>query len=254
MSTTTGRSAPANLPLSQRGRGDVSRTSPRLQCRNGLRRDRDVPDLGAVLASAVEVAAAGRDEVVPAGEVKAVRGVLGRVDVVMALDPGEAAVDQAWEQLLEADDGPRVRERRHATVRADQLDRLQRRQPDPRDVSGRVLADDRVERRVVGRHVPGLEERRREMRPAERTTLRELEHPLEGDAVAEGLEALDHELDAAAAVLAEPAQAVLERRIRGIEEVAEDVHVAPFGLRVQLRRGDDADSQRVARGDRLTDA
>jgi hypothetical protein len=92
------------------------------------------------------------------------------------------------------------------------------------------------------------------MRPAERTALRELEHPLERDAVAEYPKALDHELDAAAAVLAEPAQTVLERRIRGIEEVAKDVHVAPLGLGVQLRRGDDADAERRARRDRLADA
>ena len=89
------------------------------------------------------------------------------------------------------------------------------------------------------------------MRPAERAALRDLEHPLERDRVPERVQLLDHELDAAAAVLAQPAQPVLERRVRRIDEIAEDMDVAPLGLGIQLCRWDHTHAERGALCDGL---
>src|ERR671937_1825608 len=77
---------------------------------------------------------------------------------------------------------------------------------------------------------------------------------VERERIAEAVEVLHHELDAPSAVLAEPAQAVLERAIGRVEEVAEDVHVAPARLRVQLDRRDDPDADALALSDRLRHA
>src|SRR5439155_10953423 len=78
------------------------------------------------------------------------------------------------------------------------------------------------------------------MRPAECAAFGDLDDALERDRVAEAVEFLDHQLDTTAAILAKPAQAFFERRIGGIQEIAQHVDVAPARFGVQLYRGDDA--------------
>ena len=121
-----------------------------------------------------------------------------------------------------------------------ELDRLNWREPDTRDVCRRVLRDEGVERLVEGPHVALLEQGLSDVRASKRATLRDLEHAIEIDRVAEPVQLLDHELDATASVLAEPSQPVLECRVRRINEVPEDVRVSPLGLGVELGRWDDA--------------
>jgi len=60
-----------------------------------------------------------------------------------------------------------------------------------------------------------------------------------------------HQLDAPPPVLPEPTETVLEHGVRRVEEVAEDVDVAPLGLRVELGRWDHAHAETLPRGDRL---
>src|SRR5207247_8482217 len=50
-------------------------------------------------------------------------------------------------------------------------------------------------------------------------------------------------------VLAQPAEPVLERRVGRVEEVAEDVNVAPLRLRVELGRRDDPNTEPLPRRD-----
>ena len=76
-----------------------------------------------------------------------------------ALDGGQ--------ELIETDGCEWMRQRRHAAVRAHELDRLERRETDTRHVRGRVLGDEGGERGVVRGHVTGLEQRLRYVRPAE---------------------------------------------------------------------------------------
>src|SRR5438445_359253 len=123
--------------------------------------------------------------------------------------------------------------------------------PPPRDgiarrtASGTCSAPPRLEicdcrRRLEGPHVALLEQGLSDVRASKRATLRDLEHAIEIDRVAEPVQLLDHELDATASVLAEPSQPVLECRVRRINEVPEDVRVSPLGLGVELGRWDDA--------------
>ena len=102
--------------------------------------------------------------------------------------------------------------------------------------------------------MPRLEQRLRKVRSSEGTALCDLLHALQGDGVAKPVEVLDHELDAPSAVLAQPAHALLERRVIRINEVRQDMRVAPFRLGVELRRRDHPDAQALALGDRLGDA
>src|SRR5438067_6017749 len=139
-----------------------------------------------------------------------------------------------------------MRERGHAAVLSHERHGLDGTEPDARDVRGRVLREKRVERRVVARDVALLEERLREMGPPERTTLRDLEDTREVHGIAQRVQVSDHELYATSAVLAEPAETVLERRILRIDEVAEHVRVAPLGFGVELGRRDDTDTEASA--------
>ena len=91
------------------------------------------------------------------------------------------------------------------------------------------------------------------MRTSERSALRDLENACEVHGVVERVQLFDHELDAPATVGAEPAEAVLERAIRRIDEVPEHVRIAPLGLGVELRRRDDAYAEVPARGLGLRD-
>src|SRR5213082_1777469 len=124
-----------------------------------------------------------------------------------------------------------MRERGHAAVLSHERHGLDGTEPDAR---GRVLREKRVERRVVAFDVALLEQRLREMGPPERTTLRDLEDTHEVHGIAQRVQVPDHELYATSAVLAEPAETVLERRILRVDEIAEHVRVAPLGFGVEL--------------------
>src|SRR3989442_5728923 len=248
MRMTTGRSAPATsgAPFHERRWYPLRVLAARLQRGDRLGRHENAAEVRPMLAAAVKIAATGRDQSVRLREPEELRRRSRGSFAVIPLDPGQACRDQTRQQLFEAEHGPRMRERGHTAVGAHELDGFERRQADARNVRRRILRDERVERVVVALHVALLEERLREVRPAERAALRDLEHPRERDRVAERVQLLDHERDAAAAVLAQPAQAVLERRVRGIDEVAEDVDVAPLGLGVQLGRWDHTHAERGA--------
>src|SRR5438067_2258547 len=146
-----------------------------------------------------------------------------------------------------------MRERGHAAVLSHERHGLDGTEPDARDVRGRVLRERRVERRVVAFDVALLEQRLREMGPPERTTLRDLEDTHEVHGIAQRVQVPDHELYATSAVLAEPAETVLERRILRIDEIAEHVRVAPLGFGVELGRRDDPNTEVLARGGGLRD-
>src|SRR5205085_11724582 len=77
--------------------------------------------------------------------------------------------------------------------------------------------------------------------------LRDRHDTFERDRMAETIQVLDHQLDAAPAILAEPSQPLLERAVRGIKEIPENVCVAPLRLRVQLDRRDDPNAEALAR-------
>src|SRR5438105_323609 len=139
-----------------------------------------------------------------------------------------------------------MRKRGHAAVLSHERHGLDGTEPDARDVRGRVLREKRVERRVVAFDVALLEERLREMGPPERTTLRDLEDTREVHGIAQRVQVSDDELYATSAVLAEPAETVLERRILRIDEIAEHVRVAPLGFGVELGRRDDPDTEVLA--------
>src|SRR5438876_6694626 len=124
---------------------------------------------------------------------------------------------------------------------------LDRGEPHARNVRRRVLREQRVERLVVARDVAPLEERLCEMGPSERATLRDLQDTGEIHRVAERVQFFDHELDAAPSVLAQPAETRLEGRVPRIDEVTEDVRVAPLGFGVELRRWNDLYAERAAR-------
>src|SRR5438046_6894892 len=141
-----------------------------------------------------------------------------------------------------------MRERGHAAVLSHERHGLDGTEPDARDVRGRVLREKRVERRVVAFDVALLEQRLREMGPPERTTLRDLEDAHEVHGIAQRVQVPDHELYATSAVLAEPAETVLERRSLRIDEIAEHVRVAPLGFGVELGRRDDPDTEALAGG------
>src|SRR5438128_9413297 len=140
---------------------------------------------------------------------EAARRGLRCVLAVVALDSGEARRDELREQVLKGENRAGMRERRHPAVIADQRDRFERRQTDPRDVGGRILRDDRRESLVVAPHVALFAERLREVGAPEGAALSDLEDTLERDRVAEAIQLLDHELDAPATVLPQPPQALL---------------------------------------------
>src|SRR5712692_5608831 len=169
MRRTTGRSAPAiSPPVPQPV--EWYRSPPRLvglQRGNAFRWHENAAEVGAVLATPVEIAAAGGHEVVAHGQTQALRRERRGVRGVVALDTSKTRFDQLRQQSLEVDNGPGMRERGHASVRARERDRLERRETDARDVCGRVLADERVERAVVRRHVTRFEERLGQMRSAQ---------------------------------------------------------------------------------------
>ena len=173
---------------------------------------------------------------------------------VVALDANETSPGELRQHAFEIDDGAGMRERGDAAVLAHERDRLEWCEPDARHVRGRVLADERVERAVVGRHVARLEERLCEVRPAERPALGDLAHPIERDRVSEGVQLLHHQRDAAPAVLTQPAEPFLERVVLRVDEIPEHVDVSPLGFGVQLGGGDHPKAAALALRDRLGDA
>src|SRR6266566_2409094 len=256
MRRTTGRSAPAiSSPLPQPV--EWYRSPPRLvglERGNAFRRHENASEVGAVLTAAMEIAATGGHELVAHAQTQTLRGERRRVRGVVALDAQETSPDELRQQAFETLDGAGMRERRDAAVLAHERDRFERCEPDARDVRGRVLADERVERAVVGRHVAGLEERLRQMGPPECPTLRDLAHPIERDRVSEAVQLLHHQLESASAVLAQPAEPYLERVVLRIDEIREYVDVSPLGFGVQLGRGDHANAAALALRDRLRHA
>src|SRR5438132_1003135 len=83
-------------------------------------------------------------------------------------------------------------------------------------------------KRLRGRHMARLEERLSEMRPAESPALGDLTDSVKRDRVAEGVQLLHHQRDATSAVLTQPAEPLLERIVLRIDEIREDMDVAPL--------------------------
>src|SRR5256885_3364337 len=225
-----------------------------LQMLDRLRRDEHATQIGAVLAAAMEVTAARWDEIEFVREREAARGHLGRVRPVVGLDAGQTNRDQLRQQRIETDHRPGMRERWDPAVLPHKRYGFKGIEPDARDIGRRVLGDKRVECIVVAWDVALLEERLREVWAAERSTLCDLKNACELHRVAEGVQLLDHELDPLAAVLAEPAEPLLERRIRGVDEVAEDVGIAPLGFGVELSRRNDAHAEVSSGRDSIGDS
>src|SRR5438477_7413612 len=211
-----------------------------------LRWHEHAAEIDAVLAPAVKVAPAGGNEAVRACEMQETSGGLGCVLAVVRLDPREPDTHQLRQQLVEPEDRPGMRERRDAAVLSYEGHGLDRGEPHARNVRRRVFREQRVERLVIARDVALLEERLRQMRPSERATLRDLQDAGEIHRVAEHVQFFDHQLDAPPPVLAQPAETRLEGRVVRIDEVTEDVRVAPLGFGVELRRWDDLYAERAA--------
>ncbi|MFN8424199.1 MAG: hypothetical protein U0470_12755 [Anaerolineae bacterium] len=80
------------------------------------------------------------------------------------------------------------------------------------------------------------------MGPADRAAVRQREHVVHVDRGAGGAQAVDDRDGPFAAVVADRAEERLEGRIVDIDEVAEDVVLAPFVLGAHLDPGDDPDA------------
>src|SRR5687767_11181746 len=155
MRRTTGRIAPAiRSPLPPRV--EWYRSVPRsvgLERCDAFRWYENATEVGAVVAAAVKVAPTRRHKPIAHGQAQTHRGECRRMGGVVALHPDEPFLDEQREESLQIDDRARMREGRHAAVTPHQRDRFKWREADARYVRRRFLADERVERAVIRRHV-----------------------------------------------------------------------------------------------------
>ncbi len=137
---------------------------------------------------------------------------------------------------------------RHAPGGADEADRLRRGQAVAIDITW-TPADEETGEGVVDRgRVPGLDQRPRHVRAPDRAAPGDRDDPLVADRRPRRRQPLDDPPGAVLARVAEAGQHLGEGRVRGVDEVAEDVDLAGRDVGAQFDAGDEAQPVLPGRG------
>src|SRR5688500_11277653 len=233
------RSGPGELAQGREGHGIAER---------GPEADRVVP-------RAVAVRAAGGDQAETVRELPPVLAlhevVIGVVDLEPRHPRPRHRLDEHLGDRALVSPHPRVREHAEPSRAPDQGEGVERIESVLRHVRRLPVADPPVEGVLLGLDVAGLDHGLRDVGTDDVPAPRDLVDPLELDLQTELPELVDHPLPTAEPLIAEAAQLLLERGVRDVHPVTQDVDARAFVLGGELDARHDLDPEIDAGRQRL---